>query len=242
MVGWHHWLDGHVIEQILEDSGDRWVWRAAVYRVAMSQTWLRDGTKAQRAGKLHQLRSTALHYCWRASWVPLSHAGASNFSAAQTMQETLYQVPKLGKQGLAHMFKCSPSWGLIPRNTHRGETTLGLWSPEAGCDYPPVLSPQSTLRMSILRTVMIFTGCLAGRSIYSQEQNELTIQPSMWITAGEKERNTTTLRNAATVPTSSQFLTCEARFQTSVLLQMPRSLSGTPSPSSVCLADVFVIF
>lgn len=91
------------------------------------------------------------------------------------------------------MFKCSPSWGLIPRNTHQGETRPGLWSPEAGFDYPPVLSLQSTLRMSILRTVMIFTGCLAGRSIYSQEQNELTIPPSMWITAGEKELNTTLL-------------------------------------------------
>ena len=109
------------------------------------------------------------------------------------MQETLYRVPKLGKKCLAHVFKCSPSWGLIPRNTHQGETRPGLWSPEAGFDYPPVLSLQSTLRMSILRTVMIFTGCLAGRSIYSQEQNELTIPPSMWITAGEKELNTTLL-------------------------------------------------
>lgn len=158
------------------------------------------------------------------------------------MQETLYQLPKLGKKCLARMLKCSPSWGLIPRNTHQGETRPALWSPDAGFDYPPVLSLQSTLCMSILRTVMIFTGCLAGRSIYSQEQNELAIPPSMWITPGGKELNTTSLRNATIVPKSSGFLTCEAQFQASVLLQMPHSLSGMPPPSSICLRDFFVIF
>lgn len=150
---------------------------------------------------------------------------------------------KVGKKHLAHMFKCSPSWGLIPRNTHQGETRPGLWSPEAGFDFPPVLSLQSTLRMSILRTVMIFTGCLAGRSIYSQEQNELTIPPSMWITAGEKELNTTLLLSE----TLQQCQELRISYMWGAIpglctLQMPHSLSGMPSPSSVCLADFFVIF
>ena len=38
MVGWHHLLNGHEFEQILEVVKDRKFWRAAVYGVAKSQT------------------------------------------------------------------------------------------------------------------------------------------------------------------------------------------------------------
>ena len=38
MVGWHHQLNGHEFEQLWEMVKDREVWRAAVYRVAKSQT------------------------------------------------------------------------------------------------------------------------------------------------------------------------------------------------------------
>ena len=38
MVGWHHLLNGHEFEQILEVVKDREFWCAAVYGVAKSQT------------------------------------------------------------------------------------------------------------------------------------------------------------------------------------------------------------
>ena len=38
MVGWHHRLDGHEFEQALGVGDYRKDWRAAVHRVAKSQT------------------------------------------------------------------------------------------------------------------------------------------------------------------------------------------------------------
>ena len=40
MVGWHHRLDGHEFEQALGDGKGQEAWRAAVQRVAKSQTRL----------------------------------------------------------------------------------------------------------------------------------------------------------------------------------------------------------
>ena len=42
MVGWHHRLDGHVLEQGLELVMDREAWRAAIHGVPNSQTQLSD--------------------------------------------------------------------------------------------------------------------------------------------------------------------------------------------------------
>ena len=44
MVGWHYWLNGHEFEQTPGDSKGQEAWRAAVYGVAKSQTWLSDWT------------------------------------------------------------------------------------------------------------------------------------------------------------------------------------------------------
>ena len=38
MVGWHHQLDGHELDMVM----DREAWRAAVYGVAQSRTRLSD--------------------------------------------------------------------------------------------------------------------------------------------------------------------------------------------------------
>ena len=40
MVGWHHWLNGHEFEQILEVGYEQGTWGAAVHGVTRSQTWL----------------------------------------------------------------------------------------------------------------------------------------------------------------------------------------------------------
>ena len=40
MVGWHHWLDGLESEQALGVGMDREAWRATVYGVTKSLTWL----------------------------------------------------------------------------------------------------------------------------------------------------------------------------------------------------------
>ena len=42
MVGWHHWLNGHEFEQVLDLVMDRESWRAAVHGVAKSLTRLSD--------------------------------------------------------------------------------------------------------------------------------------------------------------------------------------------------------
>ena len=39
MVGWHHWLNGLVLEQLRELVKDREAWCAVVHVVAKSQTW-----------------------------------------------------------------------------------------------------------------------------------------------------------------------------------------------------------
>ena len=40
MVGWHHQLNGHKLEQALGDSKDKEAWHAVVHGVAKSQTQL----------------------------------------------------------------------------------------------------------------------------------------------------------------------------------------------------------
>ena len=42
MGGWHHWLNGHKFELILEMPKDREAWHAAVHGVTKSRTWLSD--------------------------------------------------------------------------------------------------------------------------------------------------------------------------------------------------------
>ena len=45
MVGWHHWLNGHELEQTPGDSrGQRSAWRGTVHGVAKSLTWLSNWT------------------------------------------------------------------------------------------------------------------------------------------------------------------------------------------------------
>ena len=44
MAGWHHWLNGHELEQALGDSKGQGSWRAAVHGVPKSQTRLSDWT------------------------------------------------------------------------------------------------------------------------------------------------------------------------------------------------------
>ena len=41
MVGWHHWLDGHEFELVM----DREAWHAAIHGVAKSWTWLSHWTE-----------------------------------------------------------------------------------------------------------------------------------------------------------------------------------------------------
>ena len=41
MVGWHHWVNGHM-SKLQELTVDREAWRAAVHEVTKSQTWLSD--------------------------------------------------------------------------------------------------------------------------------------------------------------------------------------------------------
>ena len=45
MVGWHHWLEGHEFEQLQELVMDREAWRAAVYGVTRSWTWVSNWTE-----------------------------------------------------------------------------------------------------------------------------------------------------------------------------------------------------
>ena len=44
MIGWHHWLNGHEIEQALGHGEAREAWRAAVHAVAKNLTWLSNWT------------------------------------------------------------------------------------------------------------------------------------------------------------------------------------------------------
>ena len=47
MVGWHHWLNGHELEQTPgESEGQESLVRAAVHGVTQIQTWLNDWTTA----------------------------------------------------------------------------------------------------------------------------------------------------------------------------------------------------
>ena len=45
MVGWHHWLDGHELEQALGIGDGQGSLRAGVHGVTKSQTWLSDWTE-----------------------------------------------------------------------------------------------------------------------------------------------------------------------------------------------------
>ena len=42
MAGWHHWLDGLSLSELLELVMDREAWRAAILEVAKSWTRLSD--------------------------------------------------------------------------------------------------------------------------------------------------------------------------------------------------------
>ena len=42
LAGWHHRLNGHEFEKLQEMVKDREAWRAAVFGVTKSQTWLSD--------------------------------------------------------------------------------------------------------------------------------------------------------------------------------------------------------
>ena len=44
IVGWHHQVNGHEFEQAPRDSEGQEAWRAAVYGVTKSQTWLSNWT------------------------------------------------------------------------------------------------------------------------------------------------------------------------------------------------------
>ena len=48
MVGWHHQLNGHKLEQALGDSKDKEAWHAVVHGVAKSQTQLSNWTTTMR--------------------------------------------------------------------------------------------------------------------------------------------------------------------------------------------------
>ena len=67
MVGWHHWLKGHESEQAPGVAMDREAWRAAVYGVAKSRTWLSDWTELNRG----QILFSAIR--------SLSHSGPSSY-------------------------------------------------------------------------------------------------------------------------------------------------------------------
>ena len=41
MAGWHHWLDGRELQELVMD---REAWHAAIHEVAKSWTWLSDWT------------------------------------------------------------------------------------------------------------------------------------------------------------------------------------------------------
>ena len=45
MVGWHHWFNGHELEQALGVGDGQEAWHAAVHGVAKSRTWLSDWTE-----------------------------------------------------------------------------------------------------------------------------------------------------------------------------------------------------
>ena len=45
MVGWHHWLNGHEFEQILEVGYEQRIWGASVHGVTRNQTWLSNWTE-----------------------------------------------------------------------------------------------------------------------------------------------------------------------------------------------------
>ena len=50
MVGWHHRLNGHKLEQTPGDSEDREAWRAAVHGVAKSWTDLATDQQQGQSG------------------------------------------------------------------------------------------------------------------------------------------------------------------------------------------------
>ena len=97
---------------------------------------------------------------------------------------------KLGKTCLAHVFKCSPTCGSILRNTHRGETSPGLWSPEAGLDYLPVSSRQHGLCVSILR-IGDDIHRLSGRKNYLFSETKWIYNPTLNVNYCWKKRNLT---------------------------------------------------
>ena len=59
MARWHHWLDGHESEWILELVMDREAWHAAIHGVAKSRTWLSDWTEL-KMGKMNQIFACTL--------------------------------------------------------------------------------------------------------------------------------------------------------------------------------------
>ena len=48
MVGWHHWLHGNEFNKLRELVMDKEAWRATVYVITKSQTWLSDWTELRK--------------------------------------------------------------------------------------------------------------------------------------------------------------------------------------------------
>ena len=54
MVGWHHWLDGHELEQALGVGDGQGSLACCIHRVAKSRTWLSDWTELRGLESLKQ--------------------------------------------------------------------------------------------------------------------------------------------------------------------------------------------
>ena len=71
IIGWHHWLNGHEFEQAPVLVMDREDWRAAVYGVAKSWTWLSNWTETKMSSLniTHILLFPNFFFMLRLFWV-----------------------------------------------------------------------------------------------------------------------------------------------------------------------------